>query len=354
MNSETRLKVAIAVAIIFMLVEIIGGYIAHSLAIFADAAHLFSDIAGFVLALSALIVSRKSKSLVYTFGYGRAEILGALFSIGLLWMVTIYLVFEAFFRAIDWFEGKSPIINGKIMFGTAVFGIFVNLVLIVVFHEEHEQNVLHGCQHNGGGEAEGNVGEEVDTACHDEHNHHTDHHNHEHSHNHHIELSLMHSITPSKSAVMVAPSTLSSSAAVFTPMRTMTTSTTLQPITIGKATPANSSSNTTGQQQQQQQQQQRYMKMDDFDEEISPLPLNLSAVNNNNLTTPINSSSNSSSSHHNNSHDHNHHHDGDDNNSCCYGDHYQPHSSNNDSHSNCNHHYPYYQHHQYLYMSGSS
>ena len=137
MKSETRLKLAIIIATIFMLVEIVGGYIAESLAIYSDAAHLLSDIAGFAIALYAATASKRPKCNLRTFGYDRAEVLGALCSIFFLWIVTLYLLFLAAFRAIDWFIGKDVPINGKVMFYTAVFGVFVNIVLIYVFHAEH-------------------------------------------------------------------------------------------------------------------------------------------------------------------------------------------------------------------------
>lgn len=137
MNSETRLKLAIIIATIFMLVEIAGGYIAESLAIYSDAAHLLSDIAGFAIALYAAMASKRPKCNLRTFGYDRAEVLGALCSIFFLWIVTLYLLFLATFRAIDWFIGNDVPINGKIMFYTALFGVFVNIVLIYVFHAEH-------------------------------------------------------------------------------------------------------------------------------------------------------------------------------------------------------------------------
>ena len=48
------------------------------------------------------------------------------------------------FRAKDWFEGHSQIMDGRMMFFVACFGVFVNLVLISVFHEEHESGIMCG------------------------------------------------------------------------------------------------------------------------------------------------------------------------------------------------------------------
>lgn len=55
-----------------------GGYIAGSLAVITDAAHLFSDFIGFLISLLAIWIGRKSPSKDMTFGYYRAEVIGAL------------------------------------------------------------------------------------------------------------------------------------------------------------------------------------------------------------------------------------------------------------------------------------
>lgn len=58
--------------------ELIGGYIAGSLAIMTDAAHLFSDFVGFLISLLSIWVGKKPATRRMTFGYHRAEVLGAL------------------------------------------------------------------------------------------------------------------------------------------------------------------------------------------------------------------------------------------------------------------------------------
>eukprot|EP01032_Pedospumella_encystans_P034007 gene34007-38438_t len=58
MEKETRLKLAICLSLVFMCIEIAGGYLANSIAIFSDAAHLLTDIAGFAIALIATIAAK--------------------------------------------------------------------------------------------------------------------------------------------------------------------------------------------------------------------------------------------------------------------------------------------------------
>lgn len=68
-----------------MVAEAVGGWLSGSLALFTDAAHLLSDVFSFVISLIALYIGTKRPSPVYNFGFYRAEILGALFSVFVIW-----------------------------------------------------------------------------------------------------------------------------------------------------------------------------------------------------------------------------------------------------------------------------
>src|SRR6185503_6665673 len=72
------IKRAILITVIFMLVEAIGGYVSNSLALISDAAHMLTDVGAMLLSLFALWVARMPSNSRMTFGYHRAEILGAL------------------------------------------------------------------------------------------------------------------------------------------------------------------------------------------------------------------------------------------------------------------------------------
>lgn len=137
MDKETKLKLAIALSTVFLLVEVFGGYIANSLAIFSDAAHLLTDIAGFGISLLAVVASKRPGCKDYTYGLVRAEVFGALASILSLWVITAVLVYEAYYRGLDWFNGKAEMVDGRLMFFVAIFGVFVNLCLGLVFSSEH-------------------------------------------------------------------------------------------------------------------------------------------------------------------------------------------------------------------------
>ncbi|KAF4742027.1 hypothetical protein FOZ63_032298 [Perkinsus olseni] len=90
-NIKIRLWIVIAIATAFMLGEVVGGIIAKSLAIIADAAHILSDISGLVVSLVAIKLSAREPNCRYTYGYWQAEVIGALLSIMIIWTTTIIL-----------------------------------------------------------------------------------------------------------------------------------------------------------------------------------------------------------------------------------------------------------------------
>lgn len=137
MKKEDKLKLAIAMSSGFLVIEVIGGYLANSLAVYSDAAHLLTDIAGFAISLVAVVAAQRPGCKDYTYGLVRAEIFGALASILSLWAITAILVCEAYYRGLSWFNGDAPYVNGKLMFFVAVFGVFVNICLGFVFSSEH-------------------------------------------------------------------------------------------------------------------------------------------------------------------------------------------------------------------------
>jgi solute carrier family 30 (zinc transporter), member 2 len=165
MDKQTKLQLAICLATGFMIVEIVGGYIANSLAIYSDAAHLLTDIAGFAISLVAVLAAQRPGCKDYTYGLVRAEVFGALASILSLWVITAFLVSEAYVRAVMWIENRAEPVNGKLMFFVALFGVFVNLCLGCVFGGEHGSSfAFHSHEHD--------------------HDHHGMDHSHSHSHGH--------------------------------------------------------------------------------------------------------------------------------------------------------------------------
>ena len=72
-----------------------GGILANSLAVLSDAAHMASDLAGFIVSIIAILLARRSATARLTFGFQRAEVIGAVASVLLIWGLTGYLLAEA-------------------------------------------------------------------------------------------------------------------------------------------------------------------------------------------------------------------------------------------------------------------
>ncbi|MFF9775797.1 cation diffusion facilitator family transporter [Streptomyces sp. NPDC013978] len=95
-----RLRVALSITLTVMVVEIVGGVLADSLALIADAAHMATDAVGLGMALLAIHFANRPPSGNRTFGYARAEILAALANCLLLLGVGGYVLYEAIQRFI--------------------------------------------------------------------------------------------------------------------------------------------------------------------------------------------------------------------------------------------------------------
>lgn len=134
-RDRNRLLIAISLCFVFMIAEIVGGWWSGSLAIMTDAAHLLSDVAGFLISLFALTWSTKPANVRMSFGYHRAEILGALLSIAMVWALTAYLVFEAVERI-----KKPEPIDAKVMLIVAAIGLVVNIVIAYTLHDNHDHH----------------------------------------------------------------------------------------------------------------------------------------------------------------------------------------------------------------------
>ena len=91
-RGRRSLVVAAGVVLIFMVLEIVGGFFANSLAIMTDAAHLLTDVMGFGISWIAITLAMRAPTVSFSFGFHRAEILGALLSVFLIWMVSAFLL----------------------------------------------------------------------------------------------------------------------------------------------------------------------------------------------------------------------------------------------------------------------
>jgi cobalt-zinc-cadmium efflux system protein len=106
-----------------MVAEVVGGLITGSLALLADAAHMFTDVAGLALALVAISFAAREPTSRLTYGYLRMEVLAALTNAVVLLMLTVYIIYEAYQRLV----APPEILSGP-MLVVAVIGLIVNLI----------------------------------------------------------------------------------------------------------------------------------------------------------------------------------------------------------------------------------
>ena len=154
--SMKKLKCVSVVSVFFIICQCIGGYLANSIAIFTDTAHLASDLIGFAMSMIALKMTMREATKELTFGWHRAEIIGTMMSVIFLLTLTMWLLFEAINRIV-----KPQEVKGKEMIITAVMGLFFNLVQMKILHQgdghyhlggghDHDHGHGHDHHHEGG------------------------------------------------------------------------------------------------------------------------------------------------------------------------------------------------------------
>lgn len=131
-----RLKAVLAVTGLFLVVEAIGGYLSGSLALLADAGHMFADVGALSLSLfTAWLVQRPADD-SKTFGYRRWEILAAVVNGVALVLIAFGIVEEA----IDRFRSPHELRLG-LFFGVGVVGLAVNLFALSRLHGMHQHSL---------------------------------------------------------------------------------------------------------------------------------------------------------------------------------------------------------------------
>lgn len=170
-SKTTRISIMLAIDIVFFLVELIVGLLVSSLALLADAFHMLNDIISLCVGLWAVAVAQKATTDKYSYGWLRAEILGAFFNAVFLIALCVSILLEAITRFFD----PPEISNPKLMLIVGSVGLASNLIGFIVLGG-------HGHDHGGGGH---------------DHEHGDEEHGHSHSHSdeHAAEEGRAHHIT---------------------------------------------------------------------------------------------------------------------------------------------------------------
>ncbi|KAL7754216.1 hypothetical protein RI367_000197 [Sorochytrium milnesiophthora] len=142
-KATRKLWIASGLCMTFFVIELVGGIMSGSLAILSDSFHLLSDLSGFLISLFAIYLAQRKATKKHSFGFHRAEIIGALVSVFLIWIVTGVLVKEA----IDRVREPQPV-DGRMMMIIAVLGLGVNLILVFALGHGHDHGHDHGHGHS--------------------------------------------------------------------------------------------------------------------------------------------------------------------------------------------------------------
>jgi cobalt-zinc-cadmium efflux system protein len=134
--NRRRLARALLLALCYLVAEVVGGLLANSLALLADAGHMLADAASLALALFAVWVAQRPASDRFSYGYRRAEVLAALVNAVALLAVAIGICVEAYqrFRA-------PPLVDGRLVFGVASGGLIVNLAMLRILGQGRGQSL---------------------------------------------------------------------------------------------------------------------------------------------------------------------------------------------------------------------
>ena len=135
-SNQRLLAVSLTLTATVMVVQIIGAILTGSLALLADAAHMFTDSAALAIALAAVKIGQRPADDARTFGYRRFEILAAAFNALLLFAVAGYVLWEGIQRFFEPAEVQS---TGMLI--VAALGLVVNLVAMKLLSAGKEQSL---------------------------------------------------------------------------------------------------------------------------------------------------------------------------------------------------------------------
>ena len=138
-SDQRRLLIVLGVTSAYLLTELIGGYLTGSLALLSDAVHMLTDIAALCLSMLTLWISTRPASSAKTYGYLRAEILGALLNGLFLWVLVVFIWIEAFERL----RNPHPV-SGLAVMAIAIVGICVNTFAAWMTSTETHGGHKHG------------------------------------------------------------------------------------------------------------------------------------------------------------------------------------------------------------------
>ncbi len=136
LNTERAVLIPLILTGVYFVVEAVGGVITGSLALISDAAHMLTDVTALTIAFVAIKIGKKPADDYRTFGYHRFEILAAAFNTILLFIVAIYILYEAYLRI-----NHPPDIQSMGMLMIASIGLVVNVISMWLLNAGKDHNL---------------------------------------------------------------------------------------------------------------------------------------------------------------------------------------------------------------------
>ncbi|KAG0643523.1 cation efflux protein [Tuber brumale] len=164
-SRSARIITLLVIDSLFFLLEIIVGYSVHSLALVADSFHMLNDVFSLLVALWAIKLAKQKSTSSYTYGWQRAEVLGALIN----GVFLLALCLSIFLEAIQRFFEPQEISTPWLVFGVGSAGLASNILGLFLFHD-------HGHSHGGNShehDLESSLVDEESAAAGHEHHKHT-------------------------------------------------------------------------------------------------------------------------------------------------------------------------------------
>ncbi len=132
----SSLRLALTMTAVLLVVEVIGGFLSNSIALLADAGHMFTDVAALGLSLFVAWFSRQPATPTKSFGYLRWEILAAFINGAALLLISVAIVVESILRL----RNPQPV-EGGLMLWIALAGLIINLVSARILHPTSQSNM---------------------------------------------------------------------------------------------------------------------------------------------------------------------------------------------------------------------
>jgi cobalt-zinc-cadmium efflux system protein len=130
------LRIALTLTALLLVVEVVGGLLSNSIALLADAGHMFTDVAALGLSLFVAWFSHQPATAKKSYGYLRWEILAAFLNGAALLLISVAIIVESVLRL-----RKPEPVEGALMLAIAVAGLVINLVSARILHPTSQENM---------------------------------------------------------------------------------------------------------------------------------------------------------------------------------------------------------------------